>query len=142
MVPSLRDAASAGDLEGVRAALAAGADVNERGEFGDTALNLAAEHGHAAVVNALVSTDADISNRGGADKTPLMNAAFAGHAAIVRQLLEAGAMIDQALLRGVAAKVRILEENAEDGAVRTDAAQAWRGFLDGLVAEYEKQQQR
>jgi hypothetical protein len=39
----------------------------------------------------------------------------------------------------VATKVGILEENAESGMVRPDAAEAWRGFLDGLVAERQKQ---
>lgn len=139
MAQSLREAAAAGDLDAVRAALEAGADVDARGEFGDTALNLAAEWGHAAVVEALVSAGADTGNPGGADKSPLMNAAFAGHVAIVRLLLAAGAKISEDLLRGVAAKVRILEENVEDGMVRPDAVEAWRGFLDGLIAEQEKQ---
>jgi hypothetical protein len=36
-------------------------------------------------------------------------------------------------------KVSILEENAENGMVRPEAAEAWRGFLDSLIAERRKQ---
>ena len=135
----LLEAAAAGDADAVLAALAAGASVNTRGEFGDTALNLAAEHGHAGVVSALLGAGADIENLGGADKTPLMNAAFAGHIPIVRQLLARGARISDDLLSSLQMKVSILEENAESGMVRPEAAEAWRNFLDGMIAERKKQ---
>jgi hypothetical protein len=68
-----------------------------------------------------------------------MNAAFAGRTAIVRRLLASGARISDDLLNSLAMKVRILEENAESGMVRAEAAEAWRGFLDALVAERRKQ---
>lgn len=136
----LRAAAGAGDVAGVRAALDQGADINAGGEWGDTALNIAAENGHADVVAVLLGEGADIENLGGADKTPIMNAAFAGHVVVVRQLLAAGARISDDLLNSVAMKVRILEENAEEGMVRPEAAEAWRAFLDGLVAERRKQE--
>jgi ankyrin repeat protein len=135
----LFDAAAAGDAEGALKALGDGADANERGPFGDTALNIAAENGHDGVVAVLLGAGADIENRGGADKTPLMNAAFAGRTAIVRRLLASGARISDDLLNSLAMKVRILEENAESGMVRAEAAEAWRGFLDALVAERRKQ---
>jgi ankyrin repeat protein len=131
----LRDSAAAGDANALHAALADGADVNGRGEFGDSALNYAAERGHADIVDLLIAAGADIENRGGADKTPLMNAAFAGNIGIVRRLLGAGARISDELLQGLSVKVSILEENAENGMVRQDAAAAWRSFLDGLLAE-------
>jgi ankyrin repeat protein len=131
---ALRDAAGAGDLESVRAALAAGADVNGRGEYGDAALNVAAENGCADVVAFLLVEGADIENLGGADKTPLMNAAFAGHAGIARLLIGAGAKISNDLLDSVAMKVNILEENSELGMVRPEAVEAWRGFLGELIA--------
>lgn len=135
----LREAAATGDLNAVRAALADGAGVNGRGEFGDSALNAAAERGHAETVDALLVAGADIENAGGADKTPLMNAAFAGHAGVVRKLIEKGARVSDSLLRTMATKVSILEENAENGMVRREAAEAWRGFLDELIAERRKQ---
>ena len=68
-------------------------------EFGDTALNLAAEHGHKDVVQHLLDKGADIHNLGGADKTPIMNAAFAGNIGIVRLLLEKGARVTDDLAR-------------------------------------------
>jgi ankyrin repeat protein len=135
----LLEAAAAGDAEAVLAALEAGAAVNTRGEFGDTALNIAAEKGHAGVVAVLLGAGADIENLGGADKTPLMNAAFAGNTGIVRHLLERGARVSDDLLSSLQVKVSILEENAEGGMVRPEAAEAWRGFLDAMIAERRKQ---
>jgi ankyrin repeat protein len=136
---SLRKAAADGDAEAVLAALAAGAPVNDRGEYGDTALNIAAEHGQDGVVAVLLGAGADIENLGGADKTPLMNAAFAGHIPIVRSLLAKGARISRDLLDSLAMKVGILVENAENGMVRPEAARAWRNFLDAMIAEHGKQ---
>jgi ankyrin repeat protein len=136
---TLRTAAATGDADGLRAALAAGADVNARGEFGDSALNLACEQGHAEIVAALLGAGANVENKGGADKTPIMNAAFAGHVGVVRQLIGAGARIGDDLLASVSVKVRILEENAENGMVRPEAAEAWRSFLDALIEARRKQ---
>jgi HEAT repeat protein len=135
----LKRAASDGNLSGVIEALANGADVNARGEYGDTALNEAAEYGHIEVVRHLIESGADIHNTGGADKTPIMNAAFAGHVPIVRLLLEHGATINNDLLSSVQLKVNILEENAEAGMVLPDAVDAWKGFLNFLVAARLKQ---
>ncbi|MEW6212975.1 MAG: HEAT repeat domain-containing protein [Acidobacteriota bacterium] len=135
----LRRAASDGNLSGVIEALTNGADINARGEYGDTALNEAAEYGHIEVVKHLIESGADIHNLGGADKTPIMNAAFAGHVPIVRLLLEHGATINNDLLSSVQLKVNILEENAEAGMVRSDAVDAWRGFLNFLIAARLKQ---
>src|SRR5262245_18107660 len=106
---TLLDAASAGNAEAVLEALAAGADVNARGEFGDSALNLAAENDHDGVVSVLLGAGADTENLGRADKTQLTNAAFAGHIAIVRQLLARGARISNDLLSSLSMKVSILQ---------------------------------
>jgi ankyrin repeat protein len=139
IVEKLRSAAAAGNGEDVLAALTAGAHVNSRGEYGDTALNLAAENGHDGVVAILLGAGADVENVGGADKTPLMNAAFAGHIGIVRLLLARAARINDDLLRGIATKVAILEENAESGMVRAEGVEAWRNFLNALITERQKQ---
>ena len=136
----LLEAASDGSLEGVEEALRLGAEVNARGEFGDAALNLAAERGHKDVVQRLLDKGADIHNLGGADKTPVMNAAFAGNIGIVRLLLEKGARVTDDLLASVQLKVGILEENAESGMVRPEAAEAWKRFLDMLLAARAKQE--
>ncbi len=135
----LLEAAADGSLEGVEEALRQGADVNARAQFGDAALNLAAEHGHKHVVQYLLEKGADIHNLGGADKTPIMNAAFAGNIGIVRLLLQKGARVTDDLLMSVQLKVGILEENAEAGMVRPEAVQAWKRFLDMLVAARQEQ---
>jgi ankyrin repeat protein len=135
----LRQDAAAGNAEAVLSALASGAPVDSRGEFGDTALNLAADRGHEGVVAILLGAGAGIENLGGADKTPMMNAAFAGHIGIVRMLLAKGARVTDDLLSSLSVKVSILEENAEDGMVRPEAASAWRNFLNAMIAEREKQ---
>ena len=137
----LLQAAADGSLEGVEAALQQGADIDARRQFGDTALNLAAEHGHKDVVQCLLDKGADIHNLGGADKTPIMNAAFAGNIGIVRLLLERGARVTDDLLASVQLKVGILEENAESGMVRPEAVEAWKRFLDMLVAARQERGQ-
>ena len=137
----LLEAAADGSLEAVEEALRQGADIDARREFGDTALNLAAEHGHKDVVQCLLDKGADIHNLGGADKTPIMNAAFAGNVGIVRLLLEKGARVTDDLLASVQLKVGILEENAELGMVRPEAVEAWKRFLDMLAAARQERGQ-
>ena len=135
----LWQAANAGDLAAVNAALEQGADVNARGDYGDAALNLAAEYGHLEVVERLLAAGADIENLGGAAKTPLMNATFAGQTKVVQRLLDKGARINRDLLSSLQLKVSILEENAEEGMVLPAAAEAWRGFLDFMIAAWREQ---
>ena len=130
--------AAEGDLGGVEEALKNGGDVNARGEFGDSALNLAAQHGHIEIAKRLLESGADIENLGGADMTPLMNAALDGQIALVRVLLENGARVSDDLLQSVQMKVNILEENAESGMVLPDAVEAWRQFLEFLVEARQK----
>ncbi len=135
----LWDAAREGDLNAVLEALSQGANINARGEFGDTALNLAAEHGHVEVIERLLEAGADIENLGGADKTPLMNATFAGHSSSVQLLLDRGALVSRSLLSSLQMKVSILEENAEAGMVNPAAAEAWRRFLEFMVKTWQEQ---
>ena len=134
-------AARDGDLAGVEAALDAGAQVNARGEYGDSALNLAAEYGHLDVVLRLLAAGADIENLGGADKTPLMCAAFAGQVPVARKLLDHGARINHDLMSSLQLKVNILRENAEDGMVLPQAVEVWQGFLDYMIASWKYQQE-
>jgi len=136
---TLLKAAGDGDLAAVEAALAKGADINARGEYGDSALNITAQRGHKELVQRLLDLGANVDNVGGADLTPLMNAAFAGNIAIVNMLLAKGANVTDDLLMSFQMKVNILEENAESGMVLPEAAKAWRQFLQFLVAQREKQ---
>ena len=135
----LWDAAVGGNLEALSAALRQGANVNARGQYGDSALNMAAEHGQAETVNVLLQAGANIENLGGAYKTPLMNAAFAGQVKVVEALLRQGARINRDLLNTLQLKVNILEENAEAGMVMPAAARAWRSFLAYMVERWQEQ---
>ncbi|MDR3709536.1 MAG: ankyrin repeat domain-containing protein [Capsulimonadaceae bacterium] len=83
----LLQAASAGDLAGVRRALANGADVNATSEVGDHALNLAADAGATIVCQALVNAGADINAMGSSDRNALMAAAERGRTDLVSMLL-------------------------------------------------------
>jgi ankyrin repeat protein len=128
-----------GELSNVITALQNGASIEAKESYGDTALNLAAENGHIDIVKHLVEAGANIENLGGAAKTPVMNAAFAGHGEIVIFLIGKGAKISNDLLSSVQMKVNILEENAEAGMVTQEGVNAWKEFLNYLIAERQKQ---
>jgi hypothetical protein len=95
---SLLDAARRGDADAVRAALAAGANVEAKGgRFEQTSLSLAAEKGAAEVVELLLrkrdngAKGANVGARSKDGYTALFYAARAGAAECVRVLMERGA---------------------------------------------------
>src|SRR5207248_10673426 len=78
--------------EALRAALAAGADVAARtGDKRRTALQAAADAGHADLVAALLDAGAAIDARDECGRTALWRAAGRGHLAVVRLLPRCGA---------------------------------------------------
>ena len=88
---ALHRAAQAGNIDGVKAALDAGADVNARDGRGWTALIHAANKGYTLLVDPLLGAGADTSVRAPDGATALFVAALHGHAEIVAALLRAGA---------------------------------------------------
>lgn len=88
----LTAAAASGDAAGLRAALAAGAEVDAR-ESVATALMMAARHGHAACVKLLLEAGADVHAHAYGVGS-LEWAAGGGHAECVELLLAAGAVGD------------------------------------------------
>jgi uncharacterized protein len=91
----LIQAAKAGSLADLNAALADGADINARDTDGVTALWMASQQGYADVVKFLLSTGAEVNvSRTDDGISALYMAALNGHADIVRLLLENGADID------------------------------------------------
>src|SRR5690606_9511977 len=88
----LADAAMRGDLQEVRALLAAGADVNVAQGDGMTALHWAAELGDVEMAKMLIAAGANVRavTRIG-EFTPLHVAAEGGHADVAAALLAAGA---------------------------------------------------
>jgi ankyrin repeat protein len=86
------EAARDGDVAGVQAQLAGGADVNAAQGDGMTALHWAAERGHAAVADLLLSSGAAVEAKTRIGSyTPLHLASRSGHGSIAIALLDAGA---------------------------------------------------
>ena len=84
-------AASRGDIDGLKAALAAGADPDARDDRGWTALMHAANEGYSLVVPPLLAAKADPDLRAPDGATALFIAMVHGHTEIVAKLVEAGA---------------------------------------------------
>ena len=88
---ALPRAVRVGDIDGVKAALAAGADPNARDGQGWTALMHAANRGYPLMAAPLLAADADPDIRAPDGATALFIAALHGHAEVVSLLLDAGA---------------------------------------------------
>lgn len=86
--PNIASAAFGGDVNAVRKALAAGADVNFKA-VGGTPLHIAAAKGHREIVDALIAAGADVNPA--EIVPPLAHAVGNGHTEIVLALLRAGA---------------------------------------------------
>lgn len=93
MADQLARAALVGDVVEVTRLLRQGAVVDAPNGDGRSALDLAADGGHAEVVRLLVEAGADVGQRVGEyqESTPLCQAALHGHTAVVEVLLDAGA---------------------------------------------------
>ncbi|HWU09985.1 MAG TPA: ankyrin repeat domain-containing protein [Streptomyces sp.] len=71
-----------------------GLPVDVQDAEGNTALMLAAYHGHTDTVRALIGRGADVDLRNGRDQSPVAGALFKGEDAIVGALIAAGADLD------------------------------------------------
>ena len=90
---ALHRAAAAGDIDGLEAALAGGADPNARDERGRTALMLAADKGYTLLLPPLLEAGADTDIRAADGATALFMAVVQGHGEAAGLLLDAGADI-------------------------------------------------
>jgi uncharacterized protein len=88
---SLMIAARRGDLDIVKALLNAGADINTKNRFGDTALTKAVYKGHTDVVQVLLDAGASTEVAWNRGETPLFEAAQRGYDGIVKALIDKGA---------------------------------------------------
>ena len=84
-------AAAAGDVAGIRTALADGADVDARDAHGRTAVLTATVAGHAAAVEALVEAEANVDLQDDRLDNPFLYAGAEGLLDILRLVNEAGA---------------------------------------------------
>ena len=87
----LIDAAAAGDVAGITAALTAGADTDARDPLGRTALLTATIAGQTAAVEALVEAGADLDLQDDRLDNPFLYAGAEGLLDILRVVNEAGA---------------------------------------------------
>jgi HEAT repeat protein len=136
----LLKSAAAGDLAGVSAALAQGANVDAKDEYNNTSLNWAALWGHGEVVKRLLEAGADIENKGsGGGLTPLANAVSRDHSDAAQMLLDRGARVTDDLLSIIQTKVNIFEENSEAGMVTAEGVAHWKQVLDFFITQRLKQ---
>ncbi len=91
---ALHRAAQAGDIDLLKAALAAGMDVNARDGQGWTALMHVANEGYPLLVGPLLAAGAGVEVRAPDGATALHRAAQAGNIEVLNVLLAAGADVD------------------------------------------------
>jgi len=138
----LRLSSATGLIDEVQQLLAGGADPEESGPDGRTALHEAAARGHKHVTRMLLEHGADVSAKAVDGSTPLLDTALTGREAPARLLLEYGADISVknpagqtplhvAALQGREAVVRlllklgaVLSAKANDGSTPLDLATA------------------
>lgn len=98
--PEFERAATSGDVLALETLLQAGADVDAKDRYGQTALMLAAHGGHLVAVEALLRRGANPDVTAKFGLSALMLAIVAGHEAIACAFVRAGADLD---LRGTGA---------------------------------------
>ena len=136
----LHRSAKAGDIEGLKAALGAGLDVDARDRQGWTALMHVVNKGFTLMVPPLLEAKADIDMRAPDGATALFMAAVHGHSEIITLLMEAGTDISIRGPKGKTASdvaqvryggVEAAKENNESAAViALLQGKAWAEILE------------
>lgn len=97
---AIHHAAEHGRVEAARKLLDAGASADSRTRFRtpmharETAVLIAARHGHAALLKLLLDRHGQVEVRDALHQSPLTHAAGNGHAEAVELLIDRGAMLD------------------------------------------------
>jgi cytohesin len=103
---SIHDAIIKGDIEAVKQHLAAGVDVNARGDslgFEDiewTPLRGAAYGGDKEIAELLIAKGANVNAKGNHGQTPLHEAAFEGHKEVAELFIDNGADVNAKIKLG------------------------------------------
>lgn len=123
----LINAVQSGDLDAVRAHLAAEADVKHTDGNGLTALHWAADEGRTDIVKELIKAGANVNSRH-KQLSPLNLAALRNHADTVAELIRAGADVDYRGPDGLTA-LGLAEEwgHAETAKILREAGATVRG---------------
>lgn len=137
-------AARHGNLGIVRTLLNAGADINARSKYGDTALTAATYFCHPNVTDFLLENGADVNVKNeGFGSTPLMLAVECGDLTSVKALIKKGANVNEKNKKGMTALIpasvkghtEIVQALLEAGA---NTEETWE---EETVALYEAAQQ-
>jgi hypothetical protein len=91
---TLFEATFLGKLDLVKQHIAAGTDLNQKDDYGSTALNIATTFGKTDIALALIAGGADIESKSGDGSTALHSAAFFARTEIVKSLLAKGADVN------------------------------------------------
>ncbi|KAH0499696.1 hypothetical protein TgHK011_006871 [Trichoderma gracile] len=112
-----------------------GTNLEQEGEYGQTALHVATEQGNLDIAKALMSAGADINAKDYSERTPLRTALIKGHIGVVRELLKR-----RASTTGIMScewhRIRILDEHKGELALLSEAFDGER-HLDFLEAIYD-----
>lgn len=118
-----RQAAIGGDLGCIDSLIAAGAEINAKDKYGQTALMLAAPRGHDEIVGRLIAAGADLDVTAKYGLSAVMLAVVNHQAAIAEALAKAGADLG---LRGTGAggfygktAAELARENGQTGLADT-----------------------
>lgn len=90
----IMDFARSGDTDSLAEAYDRGFPLDERDPDGNTALMMAAYHGHLETVQMLIARGADINIPNSRNQSPIAGAIFKGEDEVVQALREAGADLD------------------------------------------------
>jgi ankyrin repeat protein len=82
------------DIKKVQELIKSGADVNERGLYGETALMYASQYDSLEITKELIKAGADVNASGVSGGTILISAVSGGNPEIVKELVRAGANVD------------------------------------------------
>ena len=90
---TIHEAAFMGDLEALKAHIAAKTDLNQKDQFGSAPLSIASVFGKPDVAELLIKAGADLNVKSGDGSTPLHSSSFFGRIEISKMLLDNGADI-------------------------------------------------
>ncbi len=114
----LHEATRDGDVEQVRALIDAGADLDEQGDNGETALNTAILEGHVAVAVLLIDRGANIGARNKGGFTALHAAAYVNAVEIAERLLDRGADVNDQQNKAGGTALSVASEEGHAGVAK------------------------